>query len=122
TWTIVVTNNGPDPATNVTMTDTLPPNTTFVSLNQSGPLFNCSGTTTVTCTIATLASGASTTFTLVAKSSAATPPGTISNTANVSSTSPLDPTPGNNSATSNTGVALVDLSLIKSISDGPYIA
>ncbi|HEY4640229.1 MAG TPA: hypothetical protein VII75_02710 [Thermoanaerobaculia bacterium] len=123
TWTITVTNNGPGDATNVTMNDALPPNTTFVSLTQNtGPSFNCSGTTTVTCTIATLTNGASATFTLVAQTAQAAPPGTLSNTATVSSTSPLDPTPANNTSTSNTTVALVDLTLTKTISNGPYVA
>ena len=127
TWTIVVTNNGPGAASNVTLNDVLPANTTFVSLNQSGVAFNCTtpaagANGTVTCNTATLTNGASTTFTLVAKTAQSTPAGTLSNTANVSSTSPLDPTPANNSATSQTTVALVDLSLTKTLSPGPYVA
>lgn len=127
TWTIVVTNNGPDAASNVTMTDALPANTTFVSLNQSGAAFNCTppavgANGTVTCSAATLANGATTTFTLVAKTDPTTPAGTLSNTANVTSTSPLDPTPGNNTATSQTTIALVDLALVKTVSPGPYVA
>ncbi len=35
TYTIVVTNNGPSPATGVTLTDTLPANVTFVSATDS---------------------------------------------------------------------------------------
>jgi len=127
TWTIVVTNNGPNDASTVTMTDALPANTTFVSLNQSGPAFNCTTPAAgangpVTCTIATLTNGSSTTFTLVAKTDPLTPAGTLSNTATVASTSPFDPTPGNNTATSQTTVALVDLSLTKTLSPGPYVA
>jgi uncharacterized repeat protein (TIGR01451 family) len=125
TYTIVVTNNGPANATNVTMSDTLPPNTTFNSLNQSGPAFICTtpaagGTGTVNCSTATLVNGASTTFTLVVNTLSTTPAGTISNTANVGSGSPLDPTPGNNQATADTTIALVDLSLTKTASPGPY--
>jgi large repetitive protein len=123
TWTIGVTNNGPNDATNVTLSDTLPANTTFVSLNQtSGPTFNCTTGATVTCTIATLTAGTSASFTLVAQTSPSTPAGTISNTATVTAASPFDPTPGNNTATSNTTVALVDLSLTKSGSASPVVA
>ncbi len=125
TWTIVVTNNGPGDASNVAMTDALPPNTTFVSINQSGPAFNCTtpavgANGTVTCTIATLTNGASTTFTLVAQTAQSTPAGTLSNTANAAATSPLDPTPGNNVSTSSTTIVIIDLSLNKTVSSGPY--
>ena len=71
TYTVVVTNGGPSDASTVSLTDTLPPNTTFVSLNQTtGPSFTCStpgpgGIGTITCNIATLASGASATFSIV---------------------------------------------------------
>ena len=127
TWTIVVTNNGPADATNVTLHDALPANTTFVSLGQTGAPWSCTtpavgSNGAVDCLAATLTNGASTTFTLVAKTASTTPPGTISNTATVQAQSPLDPTPGNNTTISNTNVALVDLSLTKSLSPGPYLA
>ncbi len=126
TWTIVVSNTGPSTATTVTMTDVLPANTAFVSLGQSGAAFNCTtpaagAAGTVTCTAATLATGASTTFTLVASTAVTTPPGTISNTATVSSAS-ADPNNGNNSATSSTTVGQVDLSLTKTVPAGPFSA
>lgn len=126
TYTIGVTNNGPAPATNVAMTDVLPPNTTFVSNNQTaGPGFSCSAPAvgsggTVSCSIATLASGASASFTLVVKVSLTAPGGTLSNTATVSSGSPLDPTPGNNTATANNTIGTIDLAVTKTPSAPPY--
>jgi uncharacterized repeat protein (TIGR01451 family) len=50
-----VHNFGPEPATNVTITDVLPAGTTFVSATTASG--SCSGTTTVVCTIPALAVG-----------------------------------------------------------------
>ena len=109
TYTVVVTNSGPSDAATVLMTDTLPPNTTFVSENQTtGPVFACTnpvvgGTGTITCTIATFASGASATFSIVL-SVAPLATGQINNTATVTAASP-DPVPGNGSSTASTLIA-----------------
>jgi hypothetical protein len=106
TYSIVVANAGPSDATTVALTDILPVGSTFVSLGQSGPLFSCTApaagsTGTVNCSIATLNSGASTTFTLVVQADASAT--TLSNTANVTSAS-ADPNPANNTSTVTTGV------------------
>lgn len=109
TYTIAVTNNGPSDATTVTMTDTLPANTTFVSeMQTTGPSFICAnppagGTGTVSCSIATLAASASATFSVVVQVLSTAPNGPSSNTAIV--TSSADPTPGNNSSTAVTTIA-----------------
>ena len=125
TYTIVVSNAGPAAATGVTMTDTLPADTTFASLTQTnGPAFNCTtpavgAAGTVSCTLATLASGASASFTLVVNVSPnATAP--ISNTATVTTTS-MDPTPGNGSAAAR-GIVLLaqtDIDITKTGSFDP---
>ena len=118
-FTIAVTNNGPSAATSVTLSDTLPAGTTFVSIAQSsGPVFNCTTPAvgaggTVTCTIASLAAAATANFTLTVNvgNSAGN---SISNTATVSSPT-SDPTPANNSATAVIGtVTTVDLAVTKS--------
>ena len=87
TYTIIVANAGPSDAANVSWTDTLPANTTFVSENQTtGPVFSCTTGATVTCNIATFAAGASATFTIVVQVSPSAASGsTITNTATVTS-------------------------------------
>ena len=108
TYTIAATNNGPSDAANVTLSDTLPANTTFVSLSSPGG-WSCTtpavgGTGVVSCSIATLSAG-SDVFTLVVAVDPSTANGTtISNTATVSS-STTDSNGGNNSATSSTFVS-----------------
>ncbi len=128
TYTIGVTNNGPDDAQSVTLSDTLPAGMTFVSETQdSGPAFTCTNPAagaagTVSCTIPALAPGASVTFTLVGQVAASTAPGTtITNTATVNSSS-TDLTPGNNSAAASTIVSVgnVDLSITSTPSAPPY--
>jgi uncharacterized repeat protein (TIGR01451 family) len=108
TYTIVVTNNGPGAAANVVVTDDLPDGTTLVSSSAG-----CTGTDPVTCTVGTLAAGASATITLVV--TLPPTPGTVVNTAQVS-TSSTDPNPANNTSSVQTTVALApaDLSIAKS--------
>ena len=121
TVTNTVTNNGASDAQNVVLADPLPPNTTFVSEAQNtGPAFVCTtppvgGTGSVSCTIATLAAGASATFTVELKVDANTANGTtISNTATIASAT-ADPTPGNNSSTSAASVTTsADVAVTKS--------
>ena len=112
-YDIAVTNNGIDAATNVVVTDVVPANTTF---DEGGivtaPGWNCTlppvgGTGTMTCTIASFASGASADFYLEADvDNGKLVPTTISNTATVSSDTP-DPDTSNNSSTVVTDVAII---------------
>jgi predicted RNA methylase len=97
-YSITVTNNGPDAAQSVAVTDGLPAGVTFVSATASTG--SCSGTTTVTCNLGTFANAATATITIVVTPTAA---GTLTNTANVTSTTP-DPVTANNSATTSTTV------------------
>src|SRR5262249_34751295 len=95
TYTITVTNLGPNTATSVAWTDTRPGGAppghpmTFVPPFQqtSGPSFSCpSPGTTVTCSISTFASGATATFSFTGNIPNGTPTGTIySNVATVTS-------------------------------------
>jgi uncharacterized repeat protein (TIGR01451 family) len=120
TYTIAVTNNGPDTASNVTLTDALPANTTFVSASQqSGPAFTLTTPAagaggTFTATSATMAAGASAVFTLVVQVDPGTPPATtISNTASVSTTS-TDVNGANDDSTALTTVSpLADVAVQK---------
>lgn len=102
TYTISVTNNGPDAATNVTMTDTTPANTKFNSLTVPAG-WTCiipavGGSGTINCSRGSM-SASSSNFTLVLMVDAGTAFGTaINNTANTGSDVP-DSDSSNNSAT-----------------------
>ena len=123
-YTIVVTNHGPDTATSVTMTDTLPATLLFQSINAPAG-YVCTtptvGTTgVISCTGSSLANGATATFTLNV-TSVSNANGAIANTASVSGT-PSDPTPGNNSQTSSFTAGSADLGLTGGASSsGPFI-
>ncbi|HEX5492737.1 MAG TPA: hypothetical protein VFX07_15860 [Candidatus Udaeobacter sp.] len=102
TYTITVTNNGPDAATSVTVTDTLPAETTFVSCSSTGGGVCGGSNNNRSITFASLASGQSETVTLVANVDCALADGSqISNTATVSSLTD-DPNLMDNSATTTT--------------------
>lgn len=102
-FTVFISNNGPQAADDVSLSEAIPANTTFDSVTQgSGPVFNCvtpnqgdsSGAST--CTIASLASGATKEITFVYKTTAAA--GTeINNETGVTSTT-SDNYPANNSS------------------------
>jgi len=80
TYTFNITNDGPDPASNVTLTDLLPAGVIYFQATPSQG--SCSETAgTVTCLLGTLAAGASATVSVVVT---ADTPGGLSNTANVS--------------------------------------
>lgn len=101
TYTINVTNNGPDAAQSVTVVDNLPASVSFVSCAVNGGTGGaCGGSgNNRTVTFTSLAANASATITLVAQVSCALANNTmISNTASVSSLA-TDPNLGNNSAT-----------------------
>jgi uncharacterized repeat protein (TIGR01451 family) len=106
TYTLNADNNGPDPAINAVLMDTLPPGTTFVSLSPlvgwtcTTPAIGGSGT--VTCTNASMAVGRHS-FTLVVAVSPSVADGSfLSDTATLSSDNP-DPHP-DDTATSFTDV------------------
>jgi uncharacterized repeat protein (TIGR01451 family) len=99
TYTITVKNNGPNPASGVKVTDTLPAGLSARSTSASQG--SCSGTTTITCSLGNLAVGGSATITIVVRPSAA---GTITNRASVSGNQP-DPNNANNSASQDTTIS-----------------
>jgi uncharacterized repeat protein (TIGR01451 family) len=127
-YTVTVTNLGPDDATTVVLNDPIPEGMTFTSWSQdTGPTFACTDPGvgnggTVNCTIATLPSGISASFTFVFNISPQTPPGTtFTNMATVSS-GVFDPNEENNTGivgTSTPPPPSADLAVSKS---GPTAA
>lgn len=97
TYNITVTNLGPEPATGVAVSDTLPGNVTFVSVDAPG-VHNAG---VITATIGDLAASASVSFNVVVQGPAT--PDTVSNTATVTGNE-TDPQPSNNSATASTTI------------------
>jgi uncharacterized repeat protein (TIGR01451 family) len=97
TYTLVVTNDGPSPANVVTVTDVFPAD--IVPTTFPAACSFVSASNTVTCTYATLSSGASQAINIVAAVSPTLAAGAVGNTATAASQTPSDPTPSNNSAT-----------------------
>jgi uncharacterized repeat protein (TIGR01451 family) len=125
-YSITVVNGGPDAAEEAALNDVVPAGTTFVSLSQdSGPAFSCTtpaGTSgPVSCTVATLASGASAAFTLTVHVAPGTPGGSyVTDTATASTTS-FDPNSENDTSTTSTLVGPVvnaDMSVSQTPLDG----
>jgi uncharacterized repeat protein (TIGR01451 family) len=106
TYTVIVTNNGPQPSVGVVVSDTTPSNLTFVS-NSNG----C--TSAYPCSLGTLTPGQSVTITSTYSTSPSFS-GNVSNTATVAATT-SDPNLSDNTATATTNVgAQADLSVVKS--------
>ncbi len=99
TYTAVVTNHGPDPATNVILTDVLPASVSFVGANASqGSVSESGGVVTAELGVIPIGETATVTITVVPHEL-----GTVVNTVTVEAFQ-IDDTPGNNSATASTTV------------------
>ena len=114
-YQLSVTNNGPSAADNVVVTDTLPTGITLAA-TVSGCTPGAPSGGLITCSIGTLAAGASQTINLNVTAGAAAANTAPTNSATVSSTTP-DPNPsGATSAMTTVGVgAVANLSLLKSV-------
>ena len=99
-YTLIVNNNGPTTANNVTLTDTLPAGVTFQSATPSQG--TCSGTTTITCDFGAIFNGGTASVEILVVTSGA---GTITNTASVTADE-TDPVPGNNNVSIDTNVVV----------------
>ncbi len=120
-YTLIVSNAGPFPAINVSLSDTLHGSVTFVSASTTQGTFTQTGTN-VTFSLGTLTVGQSVTATITVRP---TQPGEITNSATVTG-APVDPDTSNNSAGTTTNVlsepAGTDLSVTKSDSPDPVLA
>lgn len=125
TYTMVVTNNGPGGASNVTLVDSLSMMVSYVSATSTQG--SCSESmATVTCNIGSLANNASATVTLVVTTPDVLEPLDITNLASVSATEP-DPNMGDNNASEVTrvvpmGPAMADVALTKAASPNPVFS
>jgi uncharacterized repeat protein (TIGR01451 family) len=99
TYTLVVTNSGPNAAPGTVLTDNLGANLKFVSATTTQGTFTQSGST-ITFNIGSVANGGTVTATVTAQ---ATEDGSLTNSASVTSNAP-DSTPGDNSASATTTV------------------
>ena len=116
TYTVTIKNNGPNNATGVTLTDTLPPTTSLSSYSSTPNGITCSGIGTVSCNIGGLSVGSEVVITLVANVPSNVI-GTLINTATVSGSQP-EANSANNTETINAEVNLAaDLQI--SMTDGP---
>jgi uncharacterized repeat protein (TIGR01451 family) len=113
---INVNNKGPSRATDVIVTETLPPELTFVSAD---PACTVAGQV-VTCRVETLNSGDSTSFEVTAYVGLSAEE-EIVNTASVTSDTP-DPVPPDNTTTVRVPVAKADLAIEKSVTPDTLIA
>ena len=103
TFTVTVSNAGPDGASAVVLTDTLPAGVTFSSATPSQG--SCSGTGPVSCALGALAPAASATVAIVVVPTSA---GFITNTAFISAAE-QDPVSANNQSVLNAAVAVAPL-------------
>jgi uncharacterized repeat protein (TIGR01451 family) len=128
TYTVTVLNHGPSDAQTLTLKDTTPTGTTLVSATtpagwsrvDSVPV---GGTGELSYTATTLASGASSTFTIVVHVSASAGNGTTISNSATATTATSDPGSFSNTGTSSTTVATsADLEVTKSDSPDPVTA
>ena len=119
TFSVVVTNNGPDAANNMTLTDILPTGATLVS---STPAQTSQNGATLTYALGTLASGAS--VTIAIRLQTPNNVGTLTNRASIAQSGATDPSTANNSATASAtttnGAPAFVYSVGKLINVGPY--
>ncbi len=111
TYTVGVTNRGPDAATNVTLTDLLPAGLTLVSATPSQGTYN---PTTGLWTAGAVPTTTEPTLTIQAN---VVSPNTQTNTATISHADQFDPVTNNNTAAATETPQRADLVLLKTVSD-----
>jgi len=120
TFTVTLTNSGPDATTNVAVIDLIPAGLVFVSATPGQGTYNPA---TGLWSVGTLPNGSSTVLTIVATW---TPAGSVTNTAQVSASDLFDPdsTPNNNVPSEDdqasvvvTGQQSADLAVLKTVDD-----
>ena len=113
TYTLTLTNYGPSAATNIVVTDTLPPGMTFVSSSSPGNVIYSAGV--VTWSVPVLALNATASLALVVKANIT---GVITNTAAVT-TGTADPNPDDGTAAAVVNVVSPTADLALGLTDTP---
>jgi large repetitive protein len=113
TFTITVTNNGPNAATGVALNDLLPAGLTYVSHTASQGIYTPG---TGDWSTLSLANAGAATLTITATVTAAALPDVI-NTAAITASDQFDPVPGNNSSSVTVTPQQADLEMFKSVSN-----
>ncbi len=111
TFTVTLSNQGPDDATGVQMTDLLPAGLTFVSATPGQGTYTSA---TGLWDVGALANGAQTVLTITAT---VVSPAAQTNTGTISDADQFDPTTANNSASATETPQQADLSVSKTVSD-----
>jgi uncharacterized repeat protein (TIGR01451 family) len=116
TYTITVANNGLIPATNLEITDLLPPELTFVApaIPSQGTYDHVSG---IWAMVSPLPASTTATITIDASVNPSASGLTVTNTASISAVDQGDPTPANNSASVDIYVGGTDLLINKIVDD-----
>jgi large repetitive protein len=121
-WTLISRNLGPNDATFITVTDTLPGTLTYVS-TVSAPGWSCGASgQVVTCTRSSAAAGAALPDIVLRARVTGAVTGTVVNVAAIDSSTILDPFPINDTTTGQVTVTTgTDLSVGKSVAPNPVI-
>jgi large repetitive protein len=110
TYRLTVSNTGPDNATGVIVSDSLPSSLEFVSASNS-----TYDATTGRWNVGALANGATKTLTITARLATATPPSSITNTATVIALNQCDDNTANDTSTVTVSNQVIDLSVTKKV-------
>ena len=111
-YTVTVTNNGPDDATNVEVTDALPTGVTYSSNTTTQGTYAGN-----IWTVGALANGASATLKITVTVDLGMDGQTITNTAGLTAADQADPDPANNQDSADITVSGFYLTIIKTVSD-----
>ena len=117
-YQITLTNNGPNSASDVTLSNPIPGNTSFVSFTQdSGPAFTAStpavgSAGSLSATIASLDPGESAVFTVLVRVNDSTIDNTIITNTTTATTSKIELNSNNSSVTANTNIKCPAITLL----------